>query len=157
MSDHAAQDNVSGSRRRRASKGQSLIEMAVMAPILLIIVAAIIDLGRAIDAYITLTNGAREGARYGSLHPTDETSIKLRTVNEANGTGVNFTGVNLTPEHVTVSFPGKGIYAGEPIRVTIDYEFPLYFGGMVGIHHIHLHKSADMVIMFSPITPPLGG
>lgn len=143
-------------RNRKPILGQSLVEMALIAPILLIILAAILDLGRAIDAYITITNGAREGARYGSLNPTDVTSIALRTVNEANGTGVNFTGVNLAPENVTVSYPGAGIYAGEPIRVTVDYVFPLYFARMMGLNHIHLWKSADMVIMFSPITPPLG-
>lgn len=140
---------------KRGSWGQSVVEMAIMAPILMLILAAIIDLGRAIDAYISMTNGVREGARYGALHPTDPGTIALRTVNEANGTNVFITGVNLTPANVTVSYPGGGAYAGNPIRVTAEYDLPLYFGGIVGLSHIHLRKSADMAIMYSPVTPPL--
>jgi hypothetical protein len=141
--------------QRQKAAGQSLVEMALMVPILLVIVAAIVDLGRAIDAYITITNAVREGARYGSLHPTDPGTIAYRTLNEANGSGMPFTGVNLTPGNVSVSYPGGGAYQGLPIRVTVEYDLPLYFGGIVRLERIHLSKSADMVIMFSPVTPPL--
>jgi hypothetical protein len=143
-------------RQRRSSLGQSLVEMAVTAPILLLILAAIIDMGRAIDAYISMTNGVREGARYGSLHPTDPGTIALRAVNETNGSGINFTGMSLSPSDIRVSFPGGGAYPGNPIRVTAEYDLPLYFGGIVRLSHIHLSKAADMAIMYSPVTPPLG-
>ena len=141
---------------RRRQRGQSLIEMALAVPILLLILAAVVDLGRVIDAYISITNGVREGARYGSLHPTDPGTITLRTINEANGSGVIITQVQLAPENVTVTFPAGGAYAGNPIRVTAEYDVPMYFGGIVGLNHFHIVKSADMAIMYSPVTPPLG-
>jgi hypothetical protein len=49
----------SGSRRR----GQALVEFALVIPIFLLVLVAIFDLGRAVFAYNTLTNAAREGAR----------------------------------------------------------------------------------------------
>jgi Flp pilus assembly protein TadG len=52
---------------RRAHRGQALLEFALVLPIFLLIVFGIIDVGR----YVYLTNafneGAREGARYGSV------------------------------------------------------------------------------------------
>jgi Flp pilus assembly protein TadG len=54
-------------RGRRRSRGQALLEFALVLPIFLLIVFGIIDIGR----YVYLTNafneGAREGARYGSV------------------------------------------------------------------------------------------
>jgi hypothetical protein len=47
---------------RRAS-GQGLVEFALVIPIFLLVLVAIFDLGRAVFAYNTLTNAAREGAR----------------------------------------------------------------------------------------------
>ena len=52
---------------RRARRGQALLEFALVLPIFLLIVFGIIDIGR----YVYLTNafneGAREGARFGSV------------------------------------------------------------------------------------------
>lgn len=47
-------------RRRR---GQALVEFAVVIPVFLLLMVSIFDLGRAVFAYNTLTNAAREGAR----------------------------------------------------------------------------------------------
>ena len=50
-----------GSGRRQ--RGQGLTEFALVIPIFLLLVVALFDLGRAVFAYNTLTNAAREGAR----------------------------------------------------------------------------------------------
>ena len=49
--------------RRRARHGQALVEFALVIPLFLLLLVAIFDLGRAVFAYNTLTNAAREGAR----------------------------------------------------------------------------------------------
>jgi Flp pilus assembly protein TadG len=49
--------------RRRAARGQALVEMAMIAPILIVILITTIDMGRAAYIYVTLSNAAREGAR----------------------------------------------------------------------------------------------
>jgi Flp pilus assembly protein TadG len=49
--------------RARDPRGQGLLEFALVIPIFLLVVVALFDLGRAVFAYNTLTNAAREGAR----------------------------------------------------------------------------------------------
>lgn len=61
------------SRHRRArlrSRGQSLTELALILPVLLVIVLVGIDFGRAYFGYVTLTNATRIGANYAAAHPT---------------------------------------------------------------------------------------
>ena len=50
-------------RRRKGQESQALIEFALISPVLLLLIFGIIDLGRAIFYYDTLTHAAREGAR----------------------------------------------------------------------------------------------
>src|SRR3954454_12783650 len=49
-------------RRRSFQRGQSLVELALIAPIMMIVLAAALDLGRLFYSQITVTNAAREGA-----------------------------------------------------------------------------------------------
>ena len=55
-------------------RGQALVEFALVIPIFLLLLVAIFDLGRAVFAYNTLTNAAREGARLAIVNQ-DEASI----------------------------------------------------------------------------------
>ena len=59
------------SDRARSSRirGQSVVEFALIVPILLLILAGAIDLGRAFYAYVAVENAAKEGALYGARHP----------------------------------------------------------------------------------------
>jgi Flp pilus assembly protein TadG len=58
------------SRRRAGQRGQSLTEFALLAPILFALVFGIYDFGRGMSANVTVTNSAREGARYLATHAT---------------------------------------------------------------------------------------
>lgn len=57
--------------QRDRSRGQSLAEFALVAPILLLIVLLAIDFGRLFFAYVAITNAARVGANYAAVHPDD--------------------------------------------------------------------------------------
>ena len=50
-------------RRHEGQRSQALIEFALISPVLLLLVFGIIDIGRAVFYYDTLTHAAREGAR----------------------------------------------------------------------------------------------
>ena len=58
--------------------GQSIIEFAITIPLLLIMLVFIFDLGRATFYYSSITNSAREGARYGIIKPDDKNGIQQR-------------------------------------------------------------------------------
>src|SRR5438046_9533154 len=49
-------------------RGQGLAEFAIVLPIFLIVVFGMIDVGRVVWATDDITNAAREGARYASIH-----------------------------------------------------------------------------------------
>ena len=59
-------------------QGQSLVELAISMTVLLILLAGVVDLGRAFFTYITLRDAAQEGASYASVINTrllDSTEI----------------------------------------------------------------------------------
>lgn len=55
-------------RRPRMSRGQALVEFALVAPVFFLLLFAIIEGGRFIFFYQTLNNATREGARYAIVH-----------------------------------------------------------------------------------------
>ncbi len=50
----------------RGKRGQSLVEFALIAPVLIILMLGTIDYGRVYFAYVSVTNGARNGAHFAS-------------------------------------------------------------------------------------------
>jgi hypothetical protein len=56
-------------------RGQTLVEWALVLPILLMVILVTIDLGRAVYYYSTVYNIAREATRFGSVFPEDELGI----------------------------------------------------------------------------------
>ena len=53
-------------RRRDRSRGESVVEFALVLPILLLLLAATIDFGRLFYLYVAVNNAAKEGALYGA-------------------------------------------------------------------------------------------
>ena len=86
---------------RRRSRGQALAEFALALPVFLILVFGMFDVGRAVYTYNTLTNAAREGARFAIVNQ-DETSIAERARSIAVGVGIDTSDPNL------VAFYKKG-------------------------------------------------
>lgn len=54
---------------RTSGRGQALVEMALLLPILLLLFAGLIELGFSFYDYLVVVNAAREGARYGAKMP----------------------------------------------------------------------------------------
>ena len=63
--------------RRNKRRGQALVEFALVIPIFLLLLIALFDVGRAVFAYNTLTNAAREGARLAIVNQ-DKASVLAR-------------------------------------------------------------------------------
>ncbi len=51
--------------QRQKSRGQSLVELALFLPILLILLSGLVEFGFGLNRYINVVEAAREGARYG--------------------------------------------------------------------------------------------
>jgi Flp pilus assembly protein TadG len=68
--------------------GGSLIELALVIPILLLLVLGAVDFGHAYYVYLEVVNAAHAGAEYGSLHPTDTSGITTAATQKQSDTGV---------------------------------------------------------------------
>ena len=122
--------------------GQELVEFAIILPLLLLIVFGAVDLGRLFHAYITISNAAREGARYGIIYPEDTAGILTITRREAQASGLD---LNPAVSAVIVSFP-QGIGQQSPIRVTVTYHFHLILAGILTNEDLTLSRSAEMMV-----------
>jgi Flp pilus assembly protein TadG len=113
----------------RRSRGQSLVEFALVMPLLLLLVFALVDFSRMLFTYISITNGARELARIVAITGpwvTFESPDLTRTVNAFNNLTV-FAGPTTTLHNFSLN-PGSGTIscssvtsAGCGIKLTVDY------------------------------------
>jgi hypothetical protein len=56
-------------------RGQSLVEFALVLPLFLVMLMAVVDVGRAIWAQNSLASAAREGARFAIVHGGSDTTL----------------------------------------------------------------------------------
>jgi Flp pilus assembly protein TadG len=54
--------------RARDSRGQSLVEFALVFPIIILLIMAFAEIGRAVFAFNTIANAARQGARVAAVN-----------------------------------------------------------------------------------------
>lgn len=122
--------------KRGTGEGQSLVELALLLPVLLLILAAALDLGRAFQAHIVVINAAREGARYASLYPDDPQAIRNQVINEAAASNID-----LSSSAVVIEIGAPG----EPVTVTVTYQFQPITGLILGGQPIPISGSATMI------------
>jgi len=96
-------------------RGQSLVEVAITMPILILLVMGILDLGRAYYASITLADAAAEGAAYAALHPSRTVQIIERVADGSNPLVV------IDPARISVYAPDTT--PGRQITVTVQYDY----------------------------------
>jgi Flp pilus assembly protein TadG len=95
--------------RAAAERGAALVEFALAVPLLLVVIAGIVDFGFVYQRYEVITNAAREGARLASLPGYDATDVEARVrAYVAQGLSMsNTSGVmppSGTPKGVDVSY-----------------------------------------------------
>jgi hypothetical protein len=87
---------VIAERSRRYRRGQSLVELAIVLPVILLLTVGAIDLGRAYFGAINLENAVKEGAFFGARQPEcstdavtdcdDPSNVEARVEIELHGT-----------------------------------------------------------------------
>ena len=116
---------------KRGEGAQSLAEFALTLPLLLLLVFGIIDFGLGLRAYISLSSGVREGARYGAVgNPagtfTSGGSGSCDGSTETNVVGkvcANMKGLDLdNVEDVSVTYP-NGKAPGNSVVVGAEYDY----------------------------------
>ena len=131
------------------SSGQGLVEFALILPVLILIFFGALDLGRAFHALIVITNAAREGARYGTLHAdytiNNFNNIRSAAVNEAVNSGIVLNSSQVQVTCVNVDIVVGKCDRGEPITVTVQYNFYLVLGALFS-NPIQFNRSVEMMV-----------
>ncbi len=94
--------------KRHRSRGQSVAEFALVIPVVIVVLMGLFDLGRAVFAYNTITNAAREASRLGIVNQ-DTAKIEERAFNQAP------TAEQIPNDSVEIFFsdPGSAIDAND--------------------------------------------
>lgn len=132
-----------------SSEGVALVEFALVVPVLILLLVGILDTGRAINAYVTISNASREGAHYAALNPTaapsavrssavlphaqqlDAGSVSVAITYGGGVTSAGCPVVSTTPPPATSPLPTT-----IPVRVDVTYPWSAatffigqFFGG----------------------------
>jgi Flp pilus assembly protein TadG len=139
--------------------GQSITEFAVLVPVLLLILLGAVDLGRVYDAYVTITNASREGARYGAANPTcyvqsncpTSPTIQSKTTQEAANTGITPLTIDVACAPYGSNSFSQGYcpsaYNGDQIRVTVSYNFQFITTEIVSAGNFTMSNYTVMAIL----------
>ena len=119
-------------RRSKQEGGQSLVEVALMMPVLLLMLMGVFDLGRMYFAFIAIQNAAGEGALYAAINPTciyasdgtdctDPDNAVFRATHESPAGIVDWSRVTIevSPSDVT------GLSEGDPITIFVHYDYDI--------------------------------
>lgn len=96
---------------RPGDRGQSLVEFALILPVLVLLLMGVFDFGSAVYAYSVVNSAAREGARFAIAHVDDSAAIINRVED-------SITGLDPNSLEVIVSHPDA-----TSVRVQVTYTF----------------------------------
>lgn len=107
----------------RARRGATLVEFAVVAPVLFLLIFGIIEFGRLMMVQQAMTNAAREAGREASLATTlnaadvDTAARSFMSRVMTNASNAQKVRVNITPASMA------SVPSGTPVTVAIDVNF----------------------------------
>jgi Flp pilus assembly protein TadG len=109
---------------REDSRGQALVEFALVVPILMLLLLGIVDFARAWNVYEVLTDAAREGARVIVVDnglSNDDAIIRIQEAGARAGITIAATDVQITETDLTTG--------SKATTVRIEYQHRLQFVG----------------------------
>ena len=125
-------------RRRgcRREKGQDLVEYAIVLPVLLLLIAAIMWFAMLVYAKFTIGNAAREGARTGIVHYATEDARKAAITAAVLDRAL---ALGLTTDNLNITYPAERM-----LRVEVHYKYELlsFLSQAVGIDEVVTLTSA---------------
>ena len=120
-------------RRYPRESGAELVEMAVVLPLLLLLIAGIVDFAFLLQSFEVVTNAAREGARIGVLpgynYGCSTCDVENRVAQYVSSAGL--TGTPTTTVTPTTITPAGGGAPFPAIQVSVSYGYRFLFIGPV--------------------------
>jgi Flp pilus assembly protein TadG len=131
-------------RRRPRTRGQALVEFAVVLPVFLLILSGILDFGFMLYSRMTVISATREGARVAIDAPKSTPAQQAQIPNLITSrvtdaaSGLNIGDLTVTPTCIPAcNFAAGTAKAGDSVKVLVGYKyhsiFPLLFGQTVNM------------------------
>lgn len=132
-------------------RGQSLVEFSLSMVLILVLLAGLVDFGRAVFTYMALRDAAQEGATYGAVNPAMTSAIEDRVYGSSTLLqGLQNPGEAISPITIDISIIGDAC-TGNGIQVDVAYEeFPLtmpFIGALIGSQTVGISASATDTIL----------
>lgn len=125
-------------KRLDNQKGQSMVETALILPIIILILTGIIDFGLLFNNYLVITNASREAARQAAVGSSDS---------ELNIMVSNMTSTLDQAKLTTTIYPAESLRKkGDEVIITIGYDNMLLTPVISSIIPNPLHLSAKTVM-----------
>ncbi len=151
--------------RSTRARGQGLVEFALVFPVIVLLLVAVFDIGRAVYAYNSVTNAARQGARVAAvnqLYPADSVTVcneSMPVEDTAVGTTPTWSAracaasaavsLGVQPSQVALGYaPPAGVTLDCPAGPAPSAATPFHVGCIV---------SVTVTYRWSAITPIIGG
>ena len=101
-------------KRRARRRGSAVVEFAIVAPVLLLLLFGMIEFARLLMVKQAIAHASYEGARQASLKGTDELSIQQATNRALTAAGLSRATITITPD---VSSRDAGRLVGVTVAV----------------------------------------
>jgi Flp pilus assembly protein TadG len=120
----------------RSQKGQTMVEFALVLPLLALLLFGVIQFGVVFNNYIDLTDAVRAGARKAAV--SRQTTDPSGPVGVTKQAVINSAGdITLDPNQITVTTPA-GWQPGETVTVQAAYPYSIsLFGFVVASGDLH--------------------
>lgn len=127
-------------KKGKGERGQSMVEFALIVPLFLLLMFAIVDFGMGFYSWITVTNAAREGARIGAVGKDSATITQ-----HVKDTARSLKDIN---SNLTISVSNAQGSSGGTVGVTVNYKYTL-ITPLSGLMHLVSGGSMGPNINFS--------
>lgn len=124
-------------QQKARTRGQSIVEFALITPLLLTLLFGLIEGGRIIYTYNAVNHAAQEAARVGVLADTGGVGdVKARAIDAGDPLTINAGDVSVEVNNGSTTFGDRDI--GDRLAVTVGHDFTpivaLVFGSTASIH-----------------------
>ncbi|HUG80191.1 MAG TPA: TadE family protein [Bryobacterales bacterium] len=139
--------------QRRSRRGATLVEFAFFFVLFLVLSVGLMEFGRAVWTYVTLSHAARAGGRYAIVHggsnpiPVDGTTVTEYVKNNAVGLNDSNLSVAVTYDSGTPGDAAPNVQ-GNVVQIRVQYPFQLVSGGLIAPQStIQMASTARMTVL----------
>lgn len=128
--------------RWREESGVSLLETALMIPLIFTVTFWVFELGWLLFTYAVLANAASEGVRYSVVHSGGDVAGAQTIVQTFAATSLH----DMSGISTSVTFPDGNASPPSRVRVEVTYTYIPYLSNFISTPTVHAYAEGRMVV-----------